>query len=306
MSDRSSATVPASNVSRAPSPATVGLGIGVLSLVWGSTWLVIRKGLSDWPPFTSLWCRFALASIGMALVAKRLAGSEGGGRPPLRLSLLVGTLNFTGSYCIVYYVEQFVPSALASLIFALYPLLLAPLSHRLLPDGKLTRAQFAGLLLGFAGVALLFAFDIDALGAGAMKGAVVMLCSPLVVAVGTCLLKRHGGGYSSLLLNRDALAISTVQILPLALALEGRVLAPPTLRAALCVLYLALVGTVLTFGVYFWLLRYTSAQRLAMVSYLAPLVAVLLGAAFGGEAVTASTLAGAACVIGGVAIASRH
>jgi drug/metabolite transporter (DMT)-like permease len=288
----------------------VPLGIGVMALIWGSTWLVIRIGLTDLPPFTALFLRFALSCAVFIPLAAILARREGGTRPPFSLSLIVGTFNFTGSYCIVYWVEQDLPSALASLLFATYPLMLAVAGHFVLPGERLRPLAALGFLIGFVGVAILLLTDVPAIGGEAIVPSLVMLGSPLVVTIGTLILKRRGAGFSSLLLNRDALAVSVAQVAAIALVTEWLVTPRPAMHfggaAIFSVLYLALLGTVVTFGVYFWLLRTAPAAQLALIAYLTPAIAVALGAVVLGETVTAFTVVGAALILGGVALASRR
>ena len=102
----------AATVRQGPSAQVVGLSIGLLCLVWGSTWLVIREGLADLPPYTSLAARFVLAGGIFAAVASPLARIEGGQAPTWRLSLIHGALVLAVPYAIIYWVETRLPSGL--------------------------------------------------------------------------------------------------------------------------------------------------------------------------------------------------
>ncbi len=279
-----------------------------MSLIWGSTWLVIRIGLEDLPAFTGLFLRFLIAAFGFSLLAKVLARREGGAAPPIRLYVVLGTLNFTGSYTIVYYVEQFIPSALASLLFATYPLMLAIGANLVLPGERLRRAQSLGFVVGFLGVALLFLRDVPALGKAAIGPAFLMLGSPFVVTLGTLYVKKHGAGVSSLLLNRNAMWLSAAQIGCVAFAAERGSAHPLrfTSGAVGSVLFLSLFGTVATFGLYYWLMRRAPANVLALTAYLTPALAVFLGATLADEPITATTLAGAGLILLGVFLASSR
>jgi len=297
---------PVSSVPVRPKAWILGLGLLVMSLIWGSTWLVIRVGLEDLPPFTGLLLRFALAAAGFALVAKFFAAREGGDSPPRLLSFMLGTFNFTGSYCIVYYCEQFIPSALASLLFATYPLMLAIGAHFAIANERLAPRQALGFLAGFAGVVLLFMHDVLRLGDAALAPAAIMLLSPFVVTIGTLYVKRHGARVSSLLLNRDGLIVATLQVSIFTAATEWGAPITWSYSAIGSILYLALFGTVATFGIYFWLMRTAPANLLALTAYLTPAIAVLLGATYGDEPITRDTLLGAACILAGVCLASKR
>jgi uncharacterized membrane protein len=179
--------------------------LALLCLIWGSTWLVIRVGLADLPPFTAAAVRFAIAAAAMTIVAPRLARAEGGERPGAVLVLVVGGLNFGVSYAAVYLAERDLPSGLASCLWATYPMMIAAAGHLFLPGEKLNLAQAIGFLVGFAGVVLLFATDVREIGPRAELAACILLVSPLSSTVGTTWLKRNGARTSSVLLNRNAM-----------------------------------------------------------------------------------------------------
>lgn len=232
----------------APSRTTQVLCVALLCLIWGSTWLVIREGLEDLPPFTSAALRFGLAALVMAALAPSLARREGGGRPPLALVLAMGGLNFAASYGIVYWAETRLPSGVVSVLWAVFPMTLGLVGHRMLPGERLAGRQWGGIALGLVGVVLLFRTDLAAMGPGAVGAGAVLLLSPVAAALGTALIKRDGAGVSSVLLNRDGMALGSVLLAGLALGWERDEPLRWTATAVGSVLYLSLLGTVVTFG----------------------------------------------------------
>ena len=295
-------SAPPSNDARAPSSTTVALLVALLCLVWGSTWIVIAGGLRDLPPFTSAATRFAVAAACLTAIAPALARREGGSKPTFALSAAVGTLNFGASYAIVYWSETRLPSGLASVLWSVFPLLMAVAGAWFLQGEKLTARQGFGFVLGFAGVALLFATDLVQMSNDAVGTGVVLLASPVVSCVGTVVLKKHGRHVSSVLVNRDAMWIGAALLAVLALAFEREAPVEWTARAVASVAYLALIGTVLTFTLYFWLLRHVAAYRLSMIAYVTPALALTLGTLFGREPLTAWTVAGSGTILLGVAL----
>lgn len=292
-------------MSRGPGPVTVNAGIGLLCLIWGTTWRVIQEGLRDLPPLTSAGLRFAVAACAMVLLAALLHRREGGRPPGWRLVAVLGCLNFGLSYAIVYSCETVLPSGVTAVLWASYPLMMAASGHWLIPGERLARMQGWGFLSGFLGVALLFLTDLSELGRPALAAGALLLLSPLVSAAGSTLVKLHGGAVSSLLLNRNAMLVGAALLLGAAAVLEPGQRVRWTAPAVLSLFYLALVGTVVTFGLFFWLLRYAPASRMSLVAYLMPLVAVAVGA-LAGEPVGWNTLVGALLVVGGVALAARR
>lgn len=279
--------------------------IALLCLIWGSTWIVIRQGLVDLPPFTSAGVRFVLAAIVMTAVVALWGGREGGKRPARWLTLVVGLTNFGASYAIVYWSEMRLPSGLVSVLWSVSPMLMAVSGHLFLPGETLRARQWLGFVVGFAGVALLFATDLTTHGEGSIAAALILCVSPLVSAVGTTLFKRHGEASSSLLLNRDAMWIGAVVLCAAAWWTERDIEVHWTIAAALSVAYLAVFGTAVAFGLYFWLLRHTPAHRLSLIAYVTPAIALLLGGVMRETPITRYTLAGSGLILAGVALVVR-
>jgi drug/metabolite transporter (DMT)-like permease len=284
-----------------PSRTIIALAVGVMCLVWGSTWVVIAEGLDDLPPFTSAAIRFGVAALVMAGVAKVFARKEGGVAPPRRLVLAMGVLNFAVSYGIVYWTETRLPSGMVSLLWGIYPIMMAAVGHLMIPGERLRGRQWAGFAVGFTGIAVLFRTDLASIeGAGA--AGLLLLLSPAVSAIGTGIVKREGEGVSSLWLNRDGMALSALLLGVVAVVFEQDAAREWTQPALLSIAYLALCGTCLTFGLYYWIMRYAPAYQLSLIAYVTPAIAISLGALVRDEPITRSMLTGGALVLGGVAL----
>jgi drug/metabolite transporter (DMT)-like permease len=186
-----------------------------------------------------------------------------------------------------------------------YPLLQAVVGHVFLPGERLAPAQGLGFGLGFLGVAALFATDLRELGPEAVPAGAVLLCSPLVSALGTTFVKKHGAGTSSILLNRNGMWVGAAGLWVAALVSEGASGFRWTGSALFTLVYLALVGTVVAFGLYFWLLRHTAANRLSVIAYVTPAVALVLGVLVRDEPIGPWTLAGLAAILAGVYLVHR-
>ncbi len=287
---------------RAPSAGTVLLLVALMCLVWGSTWIVIGAGLRDLPPFSSACARFVVAAALLTAIAPPLARREGGTRPGFTAWFWLGLLNFGTSYAIVYWTETHLPSGLTSVLWSVFPLMMAVSGARFLDGERLRPRQISGFVLGFAGVVLLFATDLRAIGPEAVPAGAVLLLSPLVSCVGTTIQKKHAGGASSILANRNAMWLGALVLLALAWTFERERQGDWTPRAIASVLYLAAFGTVLTFTLYFWLLRHVAAYRLSMIAYVTPAIALAFGTAFGDEPLTRWTVLGSLTILVGVAL----
>ena len=262
--------------------------------------MVIKGGLRDLPPFTSAGARFAVAALIMIAVAALLGSREGGTKPPVWLWIVQGTASFAISYGIVYHAETILPSGLVSLLFGVYPMLQAAAGHFFLDEERLGPRQWLGFLVGLGGLFLLFRTDLQGFGPEGIPTGLLLFVSPLAVVIGTTLVKKFGRNVSSTLLNRNGMFFGAALLLAVAFVLERDAGVAWTVPAVASVLYLAIMGTVVTFTLFFWLLRYCPAHRMALIAYVTPAIALFLGWAFAGEPVTVWTLSGAACVLFGV------
>jgi drug/metabolite transporter (DMT)-like permease len=282
-------------------------GFLLLTLIWGTTWAAIRIGLDGVPPFTGVAVRFAIAGTLLLALALALGVPLGRGRHEKALWLANGILSFCLSYAIIYWSEQHIPSGLAAVLFATNPLFVAVLAHFLLAGERLAAAAVAGLVLGFAGVAVIYSDDLSLLGGPQVRlAALVMLVSPLVSAVATVAIKRWGRDVHPLSLSAVPMLIASLVMGAVALIVERH--RPLVLdgRSVGALLYLAILGSAVTFTVYYWLLARVTATRLALLSYLIPIVAVAVGAALFDEPLRPRLLAGSALVLAGVVIVSRR
>jgi len=288
-----------------PSSVVTNVCIAVMCLVWGSTWLVIREGLDDIPPYTSAAARFVVAGIAMSVLAALFRAREGGTPPSTWLWSVVGVCNFAVSYGIVYRTETILPSGLVSLLWGIFPMLVALAGHCFLPGERLRPVQWLGFVAGLVGLCLLFVTDLRKFGPDGIPAALILFLSPVVSAVGNTLVKKHGAKTNSLAMNRNAMLLGGALLGVLAWLTERGAGVRWTTGALLSVAYLALFGTVLTFGLYFWLLRYVDAHRMSLIAYVTPAIALTLGPLVRGEPMTRNTIAGAAFILCGVVLVVR-
>jgi len=276
----------------------------LLTLIWGTTWAAIRIGLAGIPPITGVALRFAIAAVILLAAAPLFKVRFGRSVTERWLWLLNAACSFCASYGIVYWAEQWLPSGLTSVIFATMPLFVALLAHFTLPGERLTRPSLAGVVLGFGGVALIFSEDFTVLGGPmAATASVVLLISPSCSAVASVAIKKWGRAIHPISISAVPMGIAAGVMGALALSLERD--RPPVFDAVSvgALLYLAVLGSAVTFSLYFWLLTHVSATRMSLIAYTAPVVAVSVGALVFDEPLTWRILCGAALVIGGVALA---
>jgi drug/metabolite transporter (DMT)-like permease len=225
---------------------------------------------------------------------------------PWRVWLVNGLFTFVIPYGLVYWAEQWVPSGLTAVLFATSPLWVALAAHLALPEERLRAATAAGILVGFAGIAVIFSEDLRALGGPRVAGAAaLLLLAPLSAAIGVVAVKRWAAGLHPLSIAAVPMALTAAVMGALAAAAEHARPLHLDATSVTALLYLALCGSALSFTLYFWLLGRLPATTLSLINYLTPIAALLIGGAALGESFSPRTLAGSALVVGGVAVAMR-
>jgi len=280
--------------------------LAVLILIWGTTWAVIRIGLRGLPPFTGVALRFGIAAAVLFATARVTGVKFSRGRRVQLLGAVNAALTFSLSYGVVYWAEQWVPSGLASVLFATFPLMVAVLAHFLLPGERLQVASAVGILVGFLGVVVIFSEDLARLGGQqTARAAWIFLLSPLAAATANVVVKRWGKGIHSLSLTAPPMAATAVIMAVVALAFErGRMLSFDATSVG-ALLYLSIAGTAVTFFLYFWLLDRLPATRLSLITFAIPVVAVSVGTLVLEEPFTDRMFVGSALVLVGVALSVR-
>ena len=287
------------------SPRTrVMLAFAAVYVLWGSTYLAIRFGVETIPPFVLAGTRHLTA--GLVLYAfLRARGAARPERVHWKSAFAVGGLMLLGGNGLVTWAEQKVPSGIAALIVASVPIwmnLFEAIERRRRPG----RALVAGLLLGIGGIALLVG---PAGPAGRAHidpvGAIALLCAALCWSFGSLYSRRAPLPSATLTATAMEMIGGGVLLWLLGLALgEGAKLHPSLVsaRSALSLAYLVVFGSLLGFTAYVWLLKNTTAARVSTYAYVNPVVAVILGALFAGEAITLRVLAAAVVIVGSVAL----
>jgi drug/metabolite transporter (DMT)-like permease len=278
-----------------------------LCAIWGSTWLVIKVGLRDLPPISFAGIRFALA----ALILYGIVVSRGLRLPwaarDWRLLLWTGLLSITVNYALVFWAELHISSGLAAVLNATIPLFGLPLAHRTLEAEPMTLRKVGGVILGVLGMAIVFGAELGGRTPMAAWASAGVLIASLAGAQAGVLVKARGTHLDPAVLAGVQMALGSVPLLVGGALFEGNPLRFTWTPAALAALgYLTVVGSVIAFLAYYWLIRHIEVTRVLLIPLITPLVAVGLGYTFLGEQVGWGTALGGSAILGGVALAVRR
>jgi drug/metabolite transporter (DMT)-like permease len=268
------------------------------ALIWGTTWFAIRASIAAYPTFTALALRFAIAAVILVPLAARA-------RPWPRGRvwgwLVVAGMLDAGGYLLVYLGEERVPGAVAAVVYGTQPLILAVLLTAVRIE-RLTRRHLTGAAISIAGVIVLFLDRLDvsahqAAGVGLIVGSVV------VATVYSMIMKQKTAAVNSLVATTIFLTVTAVVLVAVALVAGDPIPWPPPPGPTFALGYLAVVGSVVAFLIYFWLLGRTSLIVTSTLVFVYPLVAIITDRLFEHELqLTPRAYLGAAITLGGLAV----
>ncbi len=281
------------------------LAFAIIYFVWGSTFLAIRVGVSEVPPFLLAAMRFLAA--GIVLYGWMIARGE---RPPnarqWASAFLLAFLIFVCDYGLLFRAEQRVPSGVAAVMMATIPAFMALSEIILLRTQKLTPRLAFALLTGLAGVAVLVSRSLNLGGAPIdTMGAIALIVAAMSWSIASAL-TRILPLPSARAMSSGAQMLAGGVLLTLVAAALGEFrnfhAETVSLKAWLALLYLIIPGSIIGFTAYTWLIHHESPTRVGTYAYVNPVVAVVIGYFLGGETIGLRTIMGTLFVLVSVVV----
>lgn len=290
----------------APPPrAAIALALGTIYLVWGSTYLGIRVAVETMPPFLMAGARFLVAG-GLLFAFLKLRGAPAPSAHQWRANTVIGAFLLLGGNGCVVWAEQFVPSGLTALLIGVGPLCLV-LTEWAWPGGlRPTARTTAALLLGFAGVVWLAApWQGFAQGGLHLGGVLAILGGCVCWSLGSTT-SRHSKHGASPAMASALQMLGGGALLMLAAALHGDFIrvdfATISARAWGAFAYLVVIGSLVGFSTFVWLMKHCPPAHVSTFAYVNPIVAVILGWLILDEPITARTLVASAVIVTAVVL----
>lgn len=286
------------------SRVSLAAAYGLISFIWGSTYLAIKVGLESFDPFFFAGLRYVLATaLAYAWARFRGVGFPGSLRHWLP-AFGVGVLFIAVCNGAIFWAETRLDSAYTALLITVNPVWAALLTPLYPGEARLKLGGWAGVILGFVGTTILLA-PWRAV-TPELKAAVVVVVSALIWAATALGVRRIRERYDPLALTVAQMASGAVVLLAVAAVRGQAVVGPVTLRAAGALAYLVVFGSLVAFTAYFFLLRHMDATRVASSTYINPVVAMVLGMVLLDEVITWYMGVGIAVVLAGVWLVMRR
>src|ERR1700722_614007 len=281
------------------------LAFAIIYVVWGSTFLAIRVGVRDVPPFLLAAMRFLIA--GAVLYSWTIARGEPSpnGRQWASIALLA-FLIFVLDYGLLFWAEQRVPSGVAAVMMATTPAFMAVSEIVFLRTQRLTLRLALALLIGIGGVVVLMSRSLNLGGTPIdSMGAVALIVASMSWSVASALMRRLPLPASKVMSSGAQMFAGGVFLGFTSVGLgEFRNFHPSSVSrgAWLSLVYLIVAGSIIGFTAYVWLLHHESPTKVGTYAYVNPAVAVLVGYFLGGEAIGARTVLGTFLVLVSVVV----
>lgn len=292
---------------KTPSTLMVALAFATVYIVWGSTYFFIQKALAGFPPFFLGTFRF-LAAGSLMIIWSISQGEKIFTFNNIKPAIITGLLLLFVGNGVVIWVEQFLPSAMVAIMISSSPLWFVLLDKPKWQENLNSKSTIIGLIVGFAGVVLLFSERImssfTSLNSGRDLFGMALVILGSMAWAGGSLYSKYNSGDNSATVN------TTWQMLTAGIAffscsvISGELgtlnLSAVPMDSWLSLVYLVIFGSIIGFSAYVWLLKVQPATRVSTYAYVNPVVAVLLGVFFAGESISQIQILGLMVILGSV------
>jgi len=276
----------------------------LMVLLWGSTWAAIKIGVAEVPPHLFAFERAIAVATILTLTALILRQPFPRTRRTILASALSGLFNIGTSWALIFWAEQFVPSGLVAVFGAMAPVWTAILAHYFVRGDRMSILKVVALGLGLGGTALLVGAPTASEGPNALVATALLALMPISWAVAAILIARYLSRESPIAVVGIQTWVGALFLAPFALAQAGQVQHWDG-RSAIAFGYLVIGGSCIGLVLNTWLYRHLRPTTVALSQILIPMQALLIGGLLLGEAFDIRMLAGAALVVGAVALNAK-
>jgi O-acetylserine/cysteine efflux transporter len=275
----------------------------ILCAIWGTTWIFIKFGLDEGiPPFTFASARFLVAIVGLLAIVGLGRIQMPKGSRQWKLIAITGFLQFTVNYSLVFWSEQHITSGLAAVLQSMISVFGLALSWIYLPDERIDGLKVLAVMIGVLGVAVVFYEQLVLQNPMAFLGSVAIVIGAYAAAHASILVKAKATGMHPASLVLGQMLCGLVPMLILAMREKSPWEIEWTVTALFSVFYLAVPGTIGAFWLYYWLLGRIESTKAMMISLVTPIIAVIVGFAFGDEKMPATIMLGGTLILTGIGL----
>jgi drug/metabolite transporter (DMT)-like permease len=281
------------------------LNFWFLGLVWGTSFLWIKIAVADVSPavLVSFRAFFGATSLAIAILAAKKAG---GFWQTLREHwfdfTFMGFFNIAVPWILISWAEQSIDSGLAAVLNSTMPLFTIMIAPLFIPDDRITLPKVVGMVIGFLGVVVLLSPDLKSDSGSNLLGQVGMMLAALSYSVSSIYARKKGARINPEMMSMMQFVTGTVFATIFSLVAGGSFVFPKQPMTWVALLWLGLLGSALAYMIYFSMLKRIGPTRMSTVTYIPPMIGMMLGALFLGEQITRISLLGAVLILSGILI----
>ncbi len=279
---------------------------GLLALFWGSSYLFIKIGIETLAPFTLVACRLFFGATILAVALRYSKAPLPRDRSTYGKLMVMAFFNIVLPFSLITWGERFIPSNLAAILQATTPLFTIVIASLALAEEAITLNRLVGLIVGFGGVVILLGRGLGGGGNDQLIGELAIALSSLSYAIGNVFVRLKMRGQHPTVPAFFQVGIALVAVTVLALVFESPIKLPSTPSALLAVVWLGVFGSAFAYLIYFRLVHVLGPTRLSLITYLMPIVAIVLGFLVLGEVIDLQTFVGTAVILTGVGLVNSR
>ena len=273
--------------------------IGVV-IIWSTTPVAIQWSSEGWGFLSGVTGRMILGAI-FCFVLLKVLGDELHWHKSARRLYFIAAVSIYGAMLAVYWGAQYIPSGLISVLFGLSPIITAFMASTWLQENSVTIAKLLGALLGLAGICVIFLSD-SVSGDFAWQGIAAILTAVVVQCASGVWIKRISAEVSGLALTTGALFMAVPMFIVTWLLFGEHTFQAVSVRALASLLYLGIIGSVVGFTLYFYVLKHVQANKVALITLMTPVSALFIGQGFNGEHISANVWWGTAVILAALVV----
>ena len=275
----------------------------LLGLIWGSSFLWIKIAVQEIGPFTLVAFRLLFGLIGLSIVMRLQKQSFPRSRKTLLAYLFMGVFQTALPFTLISWGETKIDSGLASILNGTMPLFTIVIAHFWLHDEKITLPRIAGLIVGFVGVVVLVSRDIGPKGLrGDIVGQLAILAATISYATAVTFSRKHLRGQPPVVQSTTLVLVAGSLLWLTAPIVEGPLHIPALPITWLALAWLGLLGSCLAYLLFFYLINAWGPTRASLVTYVFPVIGLILGIIFLNEVVDWRLVVGSLLVVAGIAV----
>lgn len=275
---------------------------GLISFFWGSSYLFIKIGIETLSPLTLVAGRLFFGSLVLGVALKLARVTLPRDRATYGKLVVMAVFNIVLPFSLITWGERYIDSSLAAILQATTPLFTIVIGSLALAEEAITLNRLVGLTLGFGGVVVLFSHGLSGGSTSSLPGEIALVLSSISYAAGNVFVRVRMRGFHptvpAFFQVTFALLITTV----LALILESPIHLPDTPRALFAVVWLGVFGSSLAYLIYFRLVHVLGATRMSLITYVMPIVGIVMGVLVLNETIDLRTIVGTAIILAGVGL----